>query len=56
MCLGLCGCATREEREAKDRQLTPEQRSHKRVFYSGWLIPEVSEEDKDFYYRSWLRR
>ena len=54
--LCLAGCASRDEIEARRRYETQEERSHRRVFYSGWLFPQVSEEDKDFYYRSWLRR
>ncbi len=52
--LALGGCATREEREAKRRWETQDERTTREVFKSDWLLPSVSKEDRDFFYRSWL--
>ena len=52
--LALGGCATREEREAKRRWETQDERTTREVFRSDWLLPSVSKEDRDFFYRSWL--
>jgi len=55
LALTLGGCATKEERIAKRRWESQDERSSREVFRSDWLIPSVSKEDKDFFYRSWLR-
>lgn len=53
--LTLGGCASKEERAAQQRWETDDERSARRVFRSGWIRPSITEEDKDFYYRSFLR-
>ena len=55
LALTLAGCATKEERAAKRRWETQDQRSTREVFQSDWLLPSVSREDRDFFYKSWLR-
>lgn len=59
VCLGaslFVGCAT-NYRTAQDSEIdAQERRSHREVFYSNWLRPSVSEEDKDFFYRSFWKR
>ncbi len=56
LALTFGGCATKEEREAKRRWETEDERTTREVFRSNWLLPSVSEDEKDFYYRSWLRK
>jgi hypothetical protein len=53
--LALGGCATKDERAAQRKWETQDERASREVFRSDWLIPSVSNEDKDFFYRSWLR-
>ena len=53
--LALGGCATKEERAARRRWETSDERASREVFRSDWLVPSVSKEDRDFFYRSWLR-
>ena len=53
--LALGGCATKEERIARRKWDTQDERATREVFRSDWLLPSVSNEDKDFFYRSWLR-
>lgn len=55
LALTLCGCATKEERAARRKWETPEDRASREVFRSDWILPSVSNEDKDFFYRTWLR-
>ena len=55
LALTLGGCATKEERASKRRWETQDERSTREVFRSDWLLPSVSNEDKDFFYRSFLR-
>ena len=55
LALAFGGCASREERAAKRRWESDEERSSREVFRSNWLLPSVSNEDKDFFYRTWLR-
>ena len=55
LALTLGGCATKEERVSKRRWETQDERSTREVFRSDWLLPSVSNEDKDFFYRSFLR-
>ena len=54
--LMLGGCATKEERAAKRRWETSDERASREVFRSDWLVPSVSKEDRDFFYGSFLRR
>ena len=55
LALTLGGCATKEERASKRRWETQDERATREVFRSDWLLPSVSNEDKDFFYRSFLR-
>jgi hypothetical protein len=55
LALVLGGCATKEEIAAKRRWETEDERATREVFRSNWILPSVSEDEKDFYYRSWLR-
>ena len=55
LALTLGGCATKEERAAKRRWETEDERTTREVFRSDWLLPSVSADEKDFFYRSWLR-
>jgi len=56
--LGLfpTGCASKEEIAARRKYETDDERADREVFRENWLIPSVSEEEKDFYYRSWIKR
>ena len=49
------GCASKEERAAKKRWETQDERTTREVFKKDWLLPSVSEDEKNFFYRSWLR-
>lgn len=54
--LSLFGCATRP-RSPQTSEIDQERRVDHEVFYSNWLRPSVSEEDKDFFYRPfWKER
>ena len=55
LALAFGGCATKEERIARRKWETQDERTSREVFRSDWLLPSVSNEDKDFFYRSWLR-
>ena len=51
------GCASKEERAAKRRWETQDERADREVFRSNWLLPSVSDDEKEFFYRSfWKRR
>ncbi len=54
--LALGGCATKEERAARRKWETADERATREVFRSDWLIPSVSKEDRDFFYGSFLRK
>ena len=54
--LSCGGCASKEERIAKRRWETDDDRAEREVFRSNWLLPSVSQDEKDFYYRSFLRK
>ena len=54
--LTLAGCATKEEIAAKRRWETDEERATREVFRENWLLPSVSNEDKDFFYRPFWKR
>ncbi len=56
LALTLGGCATKEERIAKRRWETQDERADREVFRSDWLVPSVSKEDRDFFYGSFLRK
>ena len=53
--LMLGGCVSKEERIAQRKWETHDERTTREVFKKDWLLPSVSEEDKDFFYRTWLR-
>ncbi len=52
--LALGGCASKEEREARRKWETQEERTSREVFRSNWFLPSVSDDEKNFFYRSWL--
>ncbi len=49
------GCASKEERLARRRWETQDERTTREVFKKDWLVPSVSNEERDFFYGSWLR-
>ena len=49
------GCASKDERAAKRRWETQDERTTREVFRSNWLLPSVSEDERNFFYRSFLR-
>ena len=51
----LGGCASKDERIARRRWETQDERTTREVFKKDWLLPSVSEDERDFFYRSWLR-
>jgi hypothetical protein len=53
--LALGGCASKEEREARRKWETQDERTTREVFHSNWFLPSVADDEKDFFYRSWLR-
>jgi len=55
LAFAFAGCATKEEIAAQRRWETYDERASREVFRSNWIFPSVSKEDKDFFYRSWLR-
>ncbi len=54
--LVLSGCASKEEIAARRRWETYDERASREVFRSNWLLPSVSQEDKDFFYRPFWKR
>ena len=56
LALALGGCASKDEIAAKRRWETDEERATREVFRSNWLLPSVSNEDKEFFYRPFWKR
>ena len=54
--LALGGCASKDEIAARRRWETQDERASREVFRSNWLLPSVSQEDKDFFYRPFWKR
>jgi hypothetical protein len=54
LALSMLGCASQSGIQESDYQ-TQERRIEHNVFYSNWLRPAVSEDDKEFFYRSFLK-
>ena len=54
--LTFTGCASKDEIAAKRRWETQDERASREVFRSNWLLPSVSNEDKDFFYRPFWKR
>jgi hypothetical protein len=54
--IALGGCASDEELAAQRKYESRDQRAHREVFYDNWLRPSVSEDEKDFYYRSFWKK
>ncbi len=52
----LGGCASKDEIAARRRWETQDERANREVFRSNWLLPSVSQEDKDFFYRPFWKR
>jgi len=50
------GCASKDEIEAQRRWETDDEREAREVFRSNWLKPSVSDDDKDFFYRSFFKK
>jgi nitric oxide synthase oxygenase domain/subunit len=50
------GCASKEEIALRRKYESRDERANREVFYDNWLIPHVSEEDKDFFYRSFWKK
>ena len=56
LALAFGGCASKDEIAAKRRWETDEERATREVFRSNWLLPSVSNEDKEFFYRPFWKR
>ena len=56
LALALGGCASKDEIAARRRWETQDERASREVFRSNWLLPSVSQEDKDFFYRPFWKR
>ena len=56
LALVFAGCATKEEIAAKRRWESYDERASREVFRSNWLVPSVSEEEKDFFYRPFWKK
>ena len=54
--LTFSGCASKEEIAARRRWETHDERATREVFRSNWLLPSVSDEEKDFFYRPFWKR
>jgi hypothetical protein len=50
------GCASKEEIAARRRWETHDERASREVFRSNWILPSVSEDEKDFFYRPFWKR
>ena len=50
------GCASKDEIAAKRRWETQDERATREVFRENWLLPSVSNEDKEFFYRPFWKR
>ncbi|MEO6738621.1 MAG: hypothetical protein ABIP20_00105 [Chthoniobacteraceae bacterium] len=54
--LTFAGCASKDEIAAKRRWETQDERANREVFRDNWLLPSVSNEDKEFFYRPFWKR
>ena len=54
--LTFSGCVSKDERAARRRWETDDERATREVFRSNWLLPSVSNEEKDFFYRPFWKR
>lgn len=54
--LAFGGCASKDEIAAQRRWETQDERASREVFRSNWLLPSVSQEEKDFFYRPFWKR
>jgi hypothetical protein len=54
--LTFSGCASKDEIAARRRWETDDERATREVFRSNWILPSVSNEDKDFFYRPFWKR
>jgi hypothetical protein len=50
------GCASEEEIAMKRKYETRDQRANREVFYDNWLHPSVTEDEKEFFYRSFWKK
>lgn len=50
------GCASEEEIAARRKNESHDERAEREVFYDNWLRPSVTEDEKDFYYRSFWKK
>jgi nitric oxide synthase oxygenase domain/subunit len=56
LALATSGCASKEEIAMRRKYESRDERANREVFYDNWLIPSVSEEDKEFFYRSFWKK
>jgi len=49
------GCASKDEIAAQRKWETYDERASREVFRSNWIMPSVSDEDRDFFYRPFLK-
>ena len=49
------GCASKDEIAAQRKWETYDERASREVFRSNWIVPSVSEEDKNFFYRPFFK-
>ena len=56
LALAFGACASKDEIAARRRWETQDERANREVFRSNWLLPSISQEDKDFFYRPFWKR
>ncbi len=56
LALTFSGCASKDEIAARRRWETYDERADREVFRSNWILPSVSNEDKEFFYRPFWSR
>jgi len=53
--VAFSGCVDQTQQALIRATETEDESISREVYYDHWLKPPVSEEDKDFYYRSFLK-
>jgi len=52
LALVLGGCVSKEEKAARRRWETEDERTDREVFHTPWIRPPIPQEDRDFFYHS----
>jgi hypothetical protein len=56
LALVLGGCVSKDERAARRRWETEEERTDREIFHVPWIRPPIPDEDREFFYPASARR